>query len=479
MKRILLKRGLRFFVIFFIMIFLISINFGISLFDNVVADTSIIFVGGSGSDNFNSIQDAVNDASDGDEIFIYEGIYRENIIINKSIKIIGENQASTIIDGSGLDDIFEIISDNVIISNITIRNSSINPEYDEITYAGAYIKSDYNSIIDTIFVNCQIGLILLNSTGNVIDSCEFYNNAGGINLFNTSNSILNNCRIKNHYRLWGISFQRADNNVLSNCNVSDNIGFGLAMTQSDNNIIFDNIFFNNDNGILIAITSKEPCKYNVFYSNDLINNIVLNARDYCENESWDNGIKGNYWSDYDDSSEGAWDNDSDGIIDRPLYIIPTSVGNKDSFPLISPANIGEEKPIINNPPIILNEDPNHNLISLSISYSSLSIYINDLELDTFNWTIETSPYIGENSGFNEYNGIKTCNITDLAFNTTYTWFINVTDSRVSGVYTREFFIFTTELLENDGGGVPSFQISYFLLSIFLLYFIIRYRKNNN
>jgi len=477
-KRILLKQGFRFVILFFIIIFLIIINLGISLIDNASADTSTLFVGGSGLDNFDSIQEAVNAASDGDELFVYNGIYNENVIIDKSLKINGENQVSTIIDGSGIGNVFEIISDNVIISNVTIRNSSINPEYG-ITFAGAYIESSYNSIMNTIFVNCHIGIILLNSTGNVIDACEFDNNAGGINLFNTSDSILNNCRIKNHYRLWGLSLQKANNNVISNCNVSDNIGFGLAMTQSDYNKIFNNIFSGNDNGVLVAQTSNNSCEYNLFFSNNFINNIVLNARDYCENESWDDGIKGNYWSDFDDLSEGAWDNNSDGIIDRPLNIIPTSVGNKDNYPLVTPINIGEEKPTINNPPIILNANPNNNLYSLSISYLSLSVYINDAEMDVFNWTIETSPNVGSNSGFNDVTGVKTCNISNLTYDTTYIWFVNVTDSGGSGVFTRELFVFTTESLKDNGDGVHGFGIPIFFLSIFVLYFFISIKKRNN
>ena len=66
---------------------------------------SILYVGGSGPNNYTNIQDAINDASDGDTIFVYDDSspYDESIIIDKSIQLIGENKYSTVISGSKLD----------------------------------------------------------------------------------------------------------------------------------------------------------------------------------------------------------------------------------------------------------------------------------------------------------------------------------------------------------------------------------------
>jgi len=48
--------------------------------------------------DYPTIQQAINHAKDGDTIKVLAGVYRENIIVNKSISIIGDGANITIID---------------------------------------------------------------------------------------------------------------------------------------------------------------------------------------------------------------------------------------------------------------------------------------------------------------------------------------------------------------------------------------------
>jgi len=61
-----------------------------------------LYVGGSGAGNYTRIQDAINDSSDDDTVFVYDDSspYDENLRIKKSIQLIGENKTSTIINSS-------------------------------------------------------------------------------------------------------------------------------------------------------------------------------------------------------------------------------------------------------------------------------------------------------------------------------------------------------------------------------------------
>ena len=40
-----------------------------------------LYVGGSGPGNYTRIQDAINDSSDGDTVFVYSGHYAEHLVI--------------------------------------------------------------------------------------------------------------------------------------------------------------------------------------------------------------------------------------------------------------------------------------------------------------------------------------------------------------------------------------------------------------
>ena len=70
------------------------------------------------------IQDLIDSASDGDTIYIPSGTYYENIKIDKSINLIGEDKNTTIIDGGGSGDVVLVHSaDWVNVKGFKIQNS--------------------------------------------------------------------------------------------------------------------------------------------------------------------------------------------------------------------------------------------------------------------------------------------------------------------------------------------------------------------
>jgi len=89
-----------------------------------------VYVNGDGTADFTTIGDAVNNSGNGDNIFVYNGTYRENLIIEKSISLYGENKNTTVIVG-------EIIYRNV--NNIKISGFTF-----ELTESGI-INSNLNS----------------------------------------------------------------------------------------------------------------------------------------------------------------------------------------------------------------------------------------------------------------------------------------------------------------------------------------------
>lgn len=73
---------------------------------------------------FKTIRDGINAASDNDTVFVFNGTYKENLYINKSIDLIGENRETTTIDGGRNGDTIWVNSSFLKISGFNVINSS-------------------------------------------------------------------------------------------------------------------------------------------------------------------------------------------------------------------------------------------------------------------------------------------------------------------------------------------------------------------
>ncbi|UCD13704.1 MAG: PKD domain-containing protein, partial [Thermoplasmatales archaeon] len=108
---------------------------------------------------------------------------------------------------------------------------------------------------------------------------------------------------------------------------------------------------------------------------------------------------------------------------------------------LTDSDVATFKVISHHVPVFSGLSISNGSTQVSVSTSSLSITIEDADGDPIDWTIETSPNIGINSGNNEPNGSKSCSISGLAYSTTYYWFVNATDGTH---WTNGSYSFTTE-----------------------------------
>ena len=116
----------------------------------------------------------------------------------------------------------------------------------------------------------------------------------------------------------GISLIDSSNNDIRKNLVSDN-SYGIFLkTASAGNTITGNNVSKNDYGIFLDIDEKGG-QSNIIYNNTLIGNTKGNAYSRGSAE-WDNGSKGNLYSDFDQPGEGCSDSDGNGICDRPYRI---------------------------------------------------------------------------------------------------------------------------------------------------------------
>lgn len=309
---------------------------------NLSFNGNTLFVGGIGEGNYTTIQDAIDNTSDGDTIFVYNGTYYENPVIGKSIDLIGENKENTIINSSSkFSDVVKVNKDWVNISGFTIENcegievAGMKLEADHCLikeiifrnnepYALSLNPSDYTTIKDNTFTENRIGIYTKFSdyntiSNNIVSDNEQY---GIVCAFSSNNNIIDNKASSNGI----IGF------ITNNCNyfdiinntASSNEQNGMYILDSNNIMVFkNNICNNNYFGILC-----ENSNNNIIYHNNFIEN-NQNAKDDDANTWYNSTIQeGNYWDDYTGEDSGG-----DGIGDTP-YDIPGN-GNQDNYPLMT------------------------------------------------------------------------------------------------------------------------------------------------
>ena len=259
--------------------------------DITVEIGNVITVDDSGGADYTTIQEAVINAGSGYTIKVFSGNYSEPVVINKSLKLIGENKDTTIIVGDGNCSCAHIVgggncscvhvtADNVEISGFTIMNC----------FEGVYVGSSKGIIIDNNIISDNFdGIYLVNSDDNII----------------THNVITNN--------IWYVS--------------------GIHLISSTNNTISDNDISGNDKGVYLYNSIN-----NLIYHNNFISN-TEQAYDNTDTNFWhyDYPAGGNYWNDYNgsDAFSGPAQNvpGSDGIGDTP-YGISGGAGAQDNYPFM-------------------------------------------------------------------------------------------------------------------------------------------------
>jgi hypothetical protein len=355
-------------------------------------------------DDYSDIQTAINQASNGDTVLVKEGTYFvdtigidnfvNTIVIDKSIKLIGQNCSNTIINGQrsphyqfkswNYPSALNIVASNVVISGFTITNC-----YNAITFG-------YNNKLNSVNIS---GNILTDNWWGI----EFDDNLIADNFLISNNTITDsmlgvsgsNCKISNNnflnYSLVGI--QGSQNLIVNNNRFSNSSGLTLSQTfntkiyqnifsngfgclnfsvKVSNTFVYNNIFANNtsvlnlQNWLLIYNGKVIPqSSGNLVYNNNFINNKknvnVEHQAPYSEEAyrqlenryknsslpingtvivSWDNGQVGNYWSDYD--GNGSYVIDENNVDHYPLIqqVDISSIAPTPIEPLFAPLTIG-------------------------------------------------------------------------------------------------------------------------------------------
>jgi len=326
-------------------------------------------------------------------VYVFDGTYNEHVIGNKSVKIIGNGSETTTIHGIYHTHVVNLTADYVNITGFTIENGG-GHEYD----AGVYIKTNHSYVYNNTIVDCNVG-IYVQYDYNFIGRNNISGNPRNIYIINCNRSNITRNTIE-HSSIYALYAENCHHNIIDYNNCSNGTRGMRLITSTDNNlsyneindIEFDAIEITSDDNVVyrcdlinatravyihdcsnnelfysnVSLSQKgvhidsaydmfvkrmkayECYEYGIIienssninlYYNSLIRN-AINGFDDSNNNSWYSSDleRGNYWSNYHNASQGAYDNNSDGIADDP-YIVPSG-GSLDLYPLMWPVGTG-------------------------------------------------------------------------------------------------------------------------------------------
>ncbi|MEZ4829621.1 MAG: nitrous oxide reductase family maturation protein NosD [Bacteroidia bacterium] len=218
---------------------------------------------------FSVITEAVQAASDGDTILVRSGLYQEgNIIINKPLIVIGENQP--VLDGNNNSEILTLLADHVVVQGFVIRNVGTSYVEDR---AGIRIKNARNFTItnnrleNTFFgiyaEHAQDGII----SGNIVtgEAREEMSSGNGIHLWYCKQVEVNRNQVTGHRD--GIYFEFVDHSIVRENLSHQNLRYGLHFMFSNDDTYEGNTFMSNGAGVAVMYSRNIRMLENTFRNN--------------------------------------------------------------------------------------------------------------------------------------------------------------------------------------------------------------------
>ena len=234
-------------------------------------------------DDYASVQEAVDNAVDGDAILVKRGTYNGSVAISKQITLMGEDKAGTIIQGDwSLNGTVVLVEhDGVVVEKLTLK--------------AAYDSGPHGR-----------GVHLFQVKGCNVSDCNFVSYVG-VWLYEASDNTVENNHIDGTKAgmppVIGIKLQHSDDNRIVGNNVLEySYGFGISLESSDRNVLAENQLLNNYEGIWVKDSNDNSVTDNtVAVTMDvflrLADNVMLGCYGVRLYDASNNSVTGNSFVD--------------------------------------------------------------------------------------------------------------------------------------------------------------------------------------
>jgi parallel beta-helix repeat protein len=245
---------------------------------------SVIYVddvpGGSPSEDFTSIQAAIDSSNPGDTIYVYNGIYYECIYIHWTLNLIGENSSSTIIDSNYPDHEYgiAIYANYVNITGFGVTNTYYGHEWGAIGVFG------HNTTVSkTRCWGNQYGMTLWSTDNRILNNNFSSNGKAGIRAYWVGGNLIDNNTCSDSWYSWGMWFDESNDNIITNNTFINNNKSSILLYKSHFNYVYNNKMTKNIKQGLDIYDSRNNSVINNFISEN-INGVTVDK--YSDNNTF-------------------------------------------------------------------------------------------------------------------------------------------------------------------------------------------------
>jgi len=220
----------------------------------------ILKVSADGSTQFRTISAAIDFAQPHSRISVSNGIYNENIVINKPLEIIADDEREKVVIESFANPAVLVETDSALFRGFTVRgylgDQNPHPFFQQAKFYGIYVTHG-NSVIEDcdVWTDFKFSMAVVGKTAHpLIRKCKIHGQSNGIifsqdskgiledseifdvpdlllRLTNRADPIIKNCRL--HHGKAGISTEAEAKGIIEDCQIFDIQGFAVYLTISN------------------------------------------------------------------------------------------------------------------------------------------------------------------------------------------------------------------------------------------------------
>ena len=222
-------------------------------------------VGSAGE--FPTIAAALERAAPGDVIRVRKGVYRGNVVLDRTVTLIGEGQP--VLRGSGHGSAVTVDAPWCIIRGFSIEESGGSLIDED---SGILLRSSHNRILDNQLKDVLFGIYFYRAHDNLVrdnvvrgrTEIGLGERGAGLHLWDSHRNTIENNAVSDTRD--GMYIQNANQSIIRNNRVS-NVRYGLHYMSSDDNVFEDNAFDNSVAGAAIMYSNRISFRRNRFVHN--------------------------------------------------------------------------------------------------------------------------------------------------------------------------------------------------------------------